>query len=129
MICIAVVEDKEQALVAHDVGIVAILRVVAAVFVHIHKGSQVFGIAFRTVGRPGQDVLRNFISGLSVVADEVIDLSPSEVPDVLKLLFHRVGGCGCSKGERSHPIVTTDLIISVGSQMEIAAFIHSADPE
>ena len=47
-----VIENKEQALVALDVGIVAIGRVVMSVTIHVYKRRKVFGIARIAMGWP-----------------------------------------------------------------------------
>ena len=125
---IAVVEDEEQALVTHNIRIVAMLRTVMSVTINIDKRSQILSITFRPVSRPCQDILWNLIPCLAMVGDELINLGTGEIPNMFKLLFRFIINRGICGTERPHPIITTYLIKTGRCQMKLTILIHSTKP-
>ena len=112
-----IVENKEQTLVAFDVGIVAVGRVVTSIAIHVDKGGHVFGITSLTVRGPGQDVVRRLITRLSVTGNEILDFGTGQIPHAVILQSSHQIDSSILRFQRPRPILLTQ--VSVGKRCKV----------
>ena len=127
---ITIVKDEKQALVAQDIRIITIFRVIMTIIVHIHKWCQVgrIAIVFRTMCRPCEYILGYLITRLAMVGDELFYLTTSEIPNMMIVfLYHGIRATALNS-ERTHPVITTFLVIPISGQMNLIVDIHSSNP-